>query len=44
MALSKACNKQNQPVTGFSYYGYFKACYFAGLYRRALIPLLSDIC
>ena len=40
MAASKACSKLNQPVMGLCYYCYFKACYFAGLYRRAhLFPL-----
>ena len=30
-------------VMGFCYYCYVKACYFAGLFRRAIIPPLSDI-
>ena len=32
-----------QPVMGFCYYCYFKACYFAGLFRRAVIPYLPDV-
>ena len=31
------------PVMGSSYYFYFKACFFAGLFRRAKILLLSGI-
>ena len=31
-----------QPMMGFCYYCYFKACYFAGLFRRAVIPYLPD--
>ena len=32
-----------QPVMGSSYYFYSKACFFAGLFRRAKILLLSGI-
>ena len=41
MANNRASNIFNKSVMGFSYYCYFKACYFAGLFRRAIIPLLS---
>ena len=29
-------------VMGSYFYFYFKACFFAGLFRRAVKPLLSD--
>ena len=41
MAKGNASNMINKSVMGFSYYSYFKACYFAGLFRRAIIPPLS---
>ena len=41
MAMGNASNMINKSVMGFSYYSYFKACYFAGLFRRAIIPPLS---
>jgi len=41
MAKSNASNEMIKSVMGFYYYSYFKACYFAGLFRRAVIPLLS---
>ena len=41
MAMN-AVNKLNlQSVMGFSYYAYFKACFFAGLFRRSIKPPLS---
>ena len=43
MANNRASNICNKSVMGFSYYCYFKACYFAGLFRRAIIPILSLI-
>ena len=40
MAKMNASNIKS--VTGFSYfYFYFKACFFAGLFRRAIKPILS---
>ena len=39
MAKNNISNMQS--VMGFSYFSYFKACYFAGLFRRAIKqPLL----
>ena len=32
-----------QSVMGFSYFTYFKACFFAGLFRRAIKPTLSEV-
>ena len=29
------------PMMGSSYFSYFKACFFAGLFRRAVKPDLS---
>ena len=43
MAINHASNIFTKSVMGFCYYCYFKACYFAGLFRRAVIPLLSLI-
>ena len=41
MAINHASNIFTKSVMGFCYYCYFKACYFAGLFRRAIIPILS---
>ena len=41
MAINNASNLNLKSVMGFSYYCYFKACFFAGLFRRAIIPSLS---
>ena len=41
MAVNHASAISHKSVMGFSYYCYFKACYFAGLFRRAIIPILS---
>ena len=43
MAMGNASNKTKKSLMGFFYYSYFKACYFAGLFRRAFIPSLSGI-
>ena len=43
MANSNATNLNLKSVMGFSYFCYFKACYFAGLFRRASILPLSDV-
>jgi len=40
MAMRNASHNKKS-LMGFCYYCYFKACYFAGLFRRALIPILS---
>ena len=34
-------NRNMQSVMGFSFYCYFKACFFAGLFRHAIKPSLS---
>ena len=39
MAIGNAYNINVKSVMGFSYYRYFKACFFAGLFRRAVKPL-----
>ena len=39
MAKMNASNIKS--VMGFSYYFYFMACYFAGLFRRAIKLILS---
>ena len=41
MAMTNVCNPIKMALMGFSYYFYFKACFFAGLFRRAMIPILS---
>ena len=41
MAMNRIDNLIAKTMIGFCYYGYFKACYFAGLFRRAIIPSLS---
>ena len=42
MAANHAINISDKSMLGFSYYySYFKACYFAGLFRRAKIKRLS---
>ena len=43
MAKNNAYNETVKSVMGFSYYCYFKACFFAGLFRRAAKPLLSGL-
>lgn len=42
MAMGNTFNKIAESVMGFCYYCYFKACYFAGLFRRASTQILSD--
>ena len=41
MTMGNASNQTKKSLMGFSYFSFFKACYFAGLFRRALIPILS---
>ena len=41
MAMNNTSNRINKSVMGFCYYCYFKACFFAGLFRRAIKPPLS---
>ena len=41
MAISQASVRNLKSMVGFCYYCYFKACYFAGLFRRAKIKHLS---
>ena len=41
MAINHASNICVKSVMGFSFYCYFKAGYFAGLFRRAIKPILS---
>jgi len=41
MAINNASNLNLKSVMGFCYYCYFKACYFAGPFRRTIMELLS---
>ena len=41
MAMNNVLNRDTKSVMGSYFYFYFKACYFAGLFRRAAKPLLS---
>ena len=41
MTMQHTSNLNTKSVMGFSYFCYFKACYFAGLFRRAIIKPLS---
>ena len=43
MAMKNATNRNDLPMMGSSYFFYFKACFFAGLFRRAIKPLLSGL-
>ena len=43
MAMGNASNLNLKSVMGFYYFCYFKACFFAGLFRRAIIPSLSGL-
>ena len=43
MAMGNASHQIKKSLMGFSYYSFFKACYFAGLFRRAVIPYLPDV-
>ena len=42
MAMKHTESRTAESVMGFFWYSYFKACYFAGLFRRAMIPYLSE--
>ena len=41
MTMNNASNRTTKSVMGFAYYAYFMACFFAGLFRRAIKPILS---
>ena len=41
MTMNNVSNRTIKSVMGSYYYFYFKACFFAGLFRRAIKPLLS---
>lgn len=41
MAINNTSNMHLQSVMGFSFYSYFKACFFAGLFFRSLKSSLS---
>ena len=43
MAKNNAYNETVKSMTGFCYFTYFKACFFAGLFRRAEKTLLSGL-
>ena len=43
MAINYASNMNSKPMVGFCYFSYFKACFFAGLFRRAKIVSLSGL-
>lgn len=43
MAIHNASNMNLKSVMGFSYFFYFMACFFAGLFRRVIKqPLLLN--
>lgn len=41
MAMNPVSNLKNQPVMGSAYFSFTKACFFAGLFRRATKKPLS---
>ena len=41
MTMTNVCNQIKKSLMGFSYFYFFMACFFAGLFRRAMIPILS---
>ena len=41
MAMRNTSNLNIKSVMGSYFYFYFKACFFAGLFRRAIKPILS---
>ena len=41
MAMDRTYNLNTKSMLGFCYFGFFKACFFAGLFRRATIASLS---
>jgi len=41
MVMNNVSNQNIKSVMGSYFYYYFKACFFAGLFRLALKPLLS---
>ena len=43
MTMNRISDLSFESVMGFCYYCYYKACYFAGLFRRAATPLLSCV-
>ena len=42
MAMDRNSNMA-QSLMGFSFFSYFKACFFAGLFCRAIKPSLSGV-
>ena len=43
MAIDRTSILNTLPMMGFCYFGFFKACFFAGLFRRAKIVSLSGL-
>ena len=43
MTMRNISNLNPKSVMGSCYFGYFKACFFAGLFYRAKKPILSGI-
>ena len=41
MAMHTVSNLNLKSVMGFYFFSYFKACFFAGLFRRAFLSPLS---
>ena len=41
MTMGNASNRNTKSVMGSYFYYYFKACFFAGLFRRTAKQLLS---
>jgi len=42
MMINHASTGNIKSMMGFCYECYFKACYFAGLFRRVVIPYLPE--
>ena len=42
MAIQNVSNMNIKSVMTSYFYFYFKACFFAGLFRRAMKPILSS--
>ena len=43
MAMDRISNLNTKSMLGFCYFGFFKACFVVGLFRRAKIVPLSGL-
>ena len=41
MAIINGSSRNQKSMVGFCFFSYFKACFFAGLFRRSVKPSLS---